>query len=136
MNLFIFTGNLGKDCRTNNVNGTAVVNFSVAVKSGYGDKEQTVWVECAIWGKKAEGRLPEFLLKGQQVAASGELSLRTYQSEDGTQKTSLACRVNDLDLIGGKSEAVQERQPEPQNQSQNQSQNPSTFDDCDDDIPF
>lgn len=132
MNLFVFTGNLGKDCRTGNVNGTAVVNFSVAVKSGYGDKEQTVWVECALWGKKAEGRLPEFLLKGQQVAISGELSLRTYQSDDGTQKTSLACRVNDLDLIGAK------QQPDIQAAPHNQPESPPPpqFDNIDDDIPF
>ena len=56
MNLFALTGNLGKDCRTNNVNGTAVCNFPVAVKSGYGDKEQTIWLDCALWGKRAEGK--------------------------------------------------------------------------------
>lgn len=50
MNVFTFTGNLGRDCRTGNAGGTSVCNFSVAVKSGYGQNEQTIWVDCALWG--------------------------------------------------------------------------------------
>lgn len=126
MNVFTFTGNLGKDCRTGNVGGTAVVNFSVAVKSGYGDKEQTIWVDCALWGKKAEGRLPEYLVKGQQVAVSGEMGTREHEG-----KTYITCRVAELNLVGGKSEgssgSQQASKPVPQ-------QTPA--DDFDDDIPF
>jgi len=97
MNIFNFTGNLGKDCRTAN-NGTAVCNFTVAVKSGYGDKAVTMWVDCALWGKQAESRITEYLVKGQQVAISGELGQREHEG-----KTYLTCRVNVIDLVGGKS---------------------------------
>jgi len=81
-----------------------VCNFSVAMKAGFGDKAQTVWLDCAIWGKKAEGGLPEYLKKGQQVAVSGELS--TFDATSG--KTYLKLRCNDVGLIGGKSEGVQQ----------------------------
>jgi single-strand DNA-binding protein len=97
MNVFTFTGNLGKDCRTGNAGGTAVCNFAVAVKSGYGDKEQTIWVDCALWGKQAESRLPEYLTKGQQVAVSGELGTREHEG-----KTYMTCRVASISLVGGK----------------------------------
>ena len=50
MNVFTFSGNLGNDCRTNTVSGQTVVNFSVACKSGFGDKAQTNWIDCALWG--------------------------------------------------------------------------------------
>ena len=130
MNLFACTGNLGKDCRTNNVNGTAVCNFPLAVKSGYGDKEQTLWLDCALWGKRAETRLPEYLNKGAQVAVSGELGTREHEG-----KTYLTLRVNDLDLIGGKRD--QDSSPSGGGQSTptggSGRENPPGLDD---DIPF
>lgn len=132
MNVLTATGNLGQDCKTNNVNGTAVVNFSVAMKSGFGDNEQTVWLDCALWGKKAEGRLPDFLKKGQQVAVSGELS--TFEAESG--KTYLKLRCNTVDLIGGKSDASPAREEPAPAQSQAAPQGQSQPQDFDDDIPF
>ena len=102
MNIFSFTGNLAKDCRTGNIpSGGAVCNFSVAATAGYGDKEQTLWIDCALWGKRSEGKLPQYLVKGQKVAISGELGQREGTGEyEG--KTFLTCRVNSLDLIGEK----------------------------------
>ena len=43
MNNFTFSGNIGKDARLGNAGGTAVANFSVAVKSGFGSSEKTKW---------------------------------------------------------------------------------------------
>lgn len=130
MNVFTFSGNLGRDCKTNNVGGTAVCNFPVAVKSGYGDKEQTLWLDCALWGKKAESRLPEYLLKGQQVVVTGELGTREH---DG--KTYLTCRVNDLSLVGKRDNTTQQQPSQtPQQQAPMPDQGPA--DDYDNDIPF
>ena len=126
MNNFSFTGNLGNDCRTGNAGGTAVVNFSVAVKSGWGDKEQTNWVDVALWGKQAESKLPEYLVKGQQVAVTGELSTREHEG-----KTYLTVRANSVDLIGGKSNAA----PAPSQQAQ-KPQQAAPVDDLSDDVPF
>lgn len=132
MNVLTLTGNLGQDCRTGNVGGTAVVNFSVAMKAGYGDKAQTIWVDCALWGKQAESRLPEFLVKGQQVAVSGELSTREH---DG--KTYLQVRCNSVDLIGKRDDGGSSQQSAPAQQASNPPQQPAQgFDDFDEDIPF
>lgn len=120
MNSFSFTGNLGRDCRTGNAGGTAVVNFAVAVKSGFGQNEQTLWVDCALWGKQAESRLPEFLVKGQQVAVSGELGTREH---DG--KTYLTCRVSQISLVGAKGDNQQAPQQPQQNNQQQWQQNNS-----------
>tara|TARA_Y100001973_G_scaffold105035_2_gene176735 strand:+ start:6902 stop:7312 length:411 start_codon:yes stop_codon:yes gene_type:complete len=136
MNVLTATGNLGQDCKTNNVNGTAVVNFSVAMKAGFGDKAQTVWLDCSLWGKQAESRLPEFLVKGQQVAVSGELS--TFKADNG--ETYLKLRCNSVDLIGKKDDSPSPHQSAPaQSQPAQQStggQVPEPVTDFDDDIPF
>lgn len=96
MNVFTFSGNLGRDCKPGNSGGTSVVNFTVAVKSGYGQNEQTLWLDCALWGKRGDS-LQQYLVKGQQVVVSGELGTREYEG-----KTYLTCRVNDISLVGGK----------------------------------
>jgi single-strand DNA-binding protein len=97
MNVCTFTGNLGKDCRVASVGGTTVCNFNVAAKSGFGEKEQTIWLNCALWGKQAESKLPQYLLKGAQVAVSGELGTEEYEG-----KLSLTLRIGSISLVGGK----------------------------------
>lgn len=102
MNNWNFTGNLGNQAEVKYLpNGNAVCEFSVAVKSGYGDKEKTNWVRCAMFGKKAEGQLPSYLQKGTQVAISGELELQEWEGQNG-KGAALSVRVENLDLIGGK----------------------------------
>ena len=97
MNVLTITGNLGKDARTANAGGTAVANFSVAVRSGFGEKEQTIWVDCSLWGKQAESKLLDYLVKGQQVAVSGEMGTREHEG-----KTYITLRVSSIDLVGKK----------------------------------
>ena len=120
MNLLAFTGNLGKDAEVKYLaNGTPVCEFSVAMKSGYGDKEKTNWVRCALFGKRAEGQLPQYLLRGAQVAVTGELELQEWEGQNG-KGAALSVRVESIDLIGGK--------PQTQNnQSQQQAPQQSQY---------
>ena len=116
MNNWNITGNLGKDAEVKSLpSGTTVCEFSVAVKSGYGDKEKTNWANCVIFGKKAEGRLPEFLKKGAQVAISGELELQEWENDKG-KGSKLSLVVSELDLIGGVASGAQSSQSQQQPQ--------------------
>ena len=114
MNNFNFTGNLGNDCRAGTAGQTAVVNFSVAVKSGYGQNEQTIWVDCALFGNRATALAP-YLTKGQTVAVSGELGTREHNG-----KTYITCKVNDVTLVGGKPQQQGQQQPQAWGQQQQQ----------------
>lgn len=114
MNSWNFTGNLGQDCRAGNVGGTAVVNFSVASTSGYGDKKVTTWVDCALWGNRATA-LQQYLTKGQKVAITGEHGTREH---DG--KTYTTCRVDNVTLIGDKQDNQQQGSYQQPNQQNNQ----------------
>jgi single-strand DNA-binding protein len=100
MNILTITGNLGIDARVNKAGGTSVANFSVAMRSGYGDNEKTIWVDCSLWGKQAESKLVDYLVKGQQVAVSGEMGTKEHEG-----KTYITLRVNTIDLIGKKGDA-------------------------------
>ena len=110
MNKWIFTGNLGGDSELKYLpNGDAVCEFSVGVKSGYGDKEKTVWVKCSLFGKRAAGQLPQYLIKGAKVCIAGELAMDEWE-KDGVKNKMLKINVGDLDLIGSNPNAGQQPQ--------------------------
>jgi single-strand DNA-binding protein len=140
MNILTGTGTCGRAAEVKYLpSGSAVLNVSVAMKSGFGDREQTIWLNVAVFGKKAEGRLKEFLTKGQAVAFSGELSIREYE-KDGVKRVSHELNANILDLIGKKSDSQPSATP-PQSHHNEQKSNayqpqPDNFDDFDSDIPF
>jgi len=105
MNVYTFTGRLARDCETRfTQGGMAICSFTVAVDYGFGDNKGTNWVRCSLFGKRAEGKLPQYLVKGTQVAVSGELRVREYTDNDGNKRTSVDANVNSLDLIGGRQE--------------------------------
>jgi len=110
MNIYNFTGRLGRDSETRfTPQGMAICNFTVAVDYGFGDKKGTNWLRCSLFGKRAEGQLPKYLVKGTQVAISGELRVREYDDKDGAKRTSVEVTVDKLDLIGGKQDDNQQR---------------------------
>jgi single-strand DNA-binding protein len=145
MNNWSFTGNLGKDCEVAATqNGTTVCKFSVAVKSGYGDNVKTTWVNCRLFGKRAEGQLPQYLVKGQQVAITGEAELAEWET-NGQPNKALMLNVNGLDLIGGSQNQQPQQggyqQPQQRAPQQAPAQRPQQapqqgMDHFDDDIPF
>ncbi|MDP3331175.1 MAG: single-stranded DNA-binding protein, partial [Methylococcaceae bacterium] len=67
-NVFSFTGTVGADAEVRySPSGQPVLNVRVANNVGFGDKQQTLWIRVAVWGKRAEGQLANYLKKGQQV---------------------------------------------------------------------
>jgi len=104
MNLLAATGRLGQDAKLSyTANQDAICNFSLSLTAGYGDKATTTWLNCNLWGKRAEILAP-MLLKGTQIGVTGEISQRSYKAKDGTEKTSLELRVADVTLLGNKTE--------------------------------
>lgn len=105
-NVFSFVGTVGQDAQvTILASGTTVLNVSVANNIGYGDKQKTMWIRVALFGKRAEGSLKDYLKKGQQVFVSGELSTREWTADDGKTRTNLELMANVIDLVGGRRES-------------------------------
>lgn len=128
MNVWSFTGNLGGDAEQRyTANNDPVVSFSVAIKSGYGQKESTVWAKCSLWGKRGEA-IAQYLTKGTQVAVSGELSVREWE-KDGVKRSSIEVRANDVTLLGKK--ATEDAPKKPAKAAAGE-----RLQDMDSDIPF
>jgi len=100
MNVCIFTGRLARDCETRLLEGNkAMCTFTLAVDYGFGDNKGTNWISCSLFGKRAEGQLPDYLLKGTQINVQGELRVRNYDDKEGVRRTSVEMIVNGLDLL-------------------------------------
>ena len=102
MNNCTFTGNLGSDCTVRKEvgpNNLTVANFSVAVNYHAKGEEKTMWVDCTIFGKRAESKLPEYLTKGQSVCVAGPIDLNEWTADDGTARAKVQMNVHELDLI-------------------------------------
>jgi single-strand DNA-binding protein len=164
MSNFKDIGRIGRDAEVRQTNnGTSVANFPVAVDVGYGDNKATLWLDCSMFGKRAEGGLVQYLVKGAQVMVEGDINLRQYTKGDGTGGAAVTLNVQDLKLAGGQPQGQQQpaqqqqqqqqpqqaanqtqRQPTQQQNNQQRSQAhpsgsggyPETVDDFDDSIPF
>lgn len=141
---------LGRDAELRHLpSGEAVANFSVAFN--YGRKDQsgnrpTQWIDCALWGKRAES-LIDYLVKGQQVVLTlDDPHIEEYQGRNGTGYK-LAATVSGLEFAGGKPDSSQQGgqqrsaapAPAPRPPAQPPAAAPSPsggFSDMDDDIPF
>lgn len=140
-NVFSFTGTVGRDAEVRSTpSGQTVLNVTVANNVGFGDRQQTLWVRVALWGRRAEGQLQNYLKKGQQVFVSGELTQREYQANDGTTRTSLELNANIIDLVGkrndqGQAAPQQNYQQAAPVQAAQSGSGPATLDDFDD-VPF
>ena len=125
-NSFNCLGRIGKDAVTRIAGNTTATAFRIASSVGYGDKQQTVWLNCTIWGDRGSKSAP-FILKGGQLWVTGELSQREYEG-----KTYLELNVSQFDFAGKKSDSdnTGKSQPAPSNAP------PQADTPYDDDIPF
>ena len=99
MQVLIIAGNVGKDAELRRTgSGDAVLGFSLAVDNGKdknGNKRDSTWYDCSIWGKRAEG-LQSYITKGTKLTLTGRPTAREHNG-----KAYLGISVNDLTFMGG-----------------------------------
>jgi single-strand DNA-binding protein len=119
----MIAGNVGKDAVLRRTQGgDPVLGFSVAVDNGKdknGNKRDSTWYSCSIWGKRAES-LENYIKKGTKLALTGRVGVDVYEG-----RGSLTLNVNELTFQGGGQQGEQRGYD-----------TPPASDDFDDDIPF
>jgi len=127
-------GRVGRDCEVRfTEKGDPIGSWSLAVNYGYGENAKTQWVNCSLFGKRAEG-LKQYVLKGTQMAINGEIFTREYVSKDGVTKTSLECRISSVELLGSAKSKDSAENTSKQDNNNATPQDP--MENFDDDIPF
>jgi len=135
-NVFSCTGTVGRDAEVRSTpSGQTVLNVTVANNVGFGDRQKTLWIRVALWGKRAEGGLKDYLKKGQQVFISGELSESEYKTTDGESRTSLEMNAQIIDLIGKKKDSSAAPEPAKPIKGKAATQSDMGLDNLDD-VPF
>ena len=108
LNKVVLIGRLTRDPELKQIGETTVGKFSLAVGSSYkkGNEkvEETSFFECEVWGKLADV-LGQYATKGKQIAIEGKLKQETWDTQDGKKASKVKIRVENFQLLGGKSEA-------------------------------
>ena len=103
LNSFSCTARLTKDAIQKTLpTGTDLTEFDVAVNTGFGEHQDTMFLSCTMWGKQGKTVCP-YLKKGGEVALTGSISLQKWIGKsDGAEHMKLALNVRDLVLKGTK----------------------------------
>lgn len=82
--------------------GGAVANFSIAATPRVYDRQSDQWVDgdalflrCTAWRDLA-ARCANSLAKGMRVIAQGRLQQRSYQAQDGSNRTVIELQVDEI----------------------------------------
>ncbi|RGL55173.1 single-stranded DNA-binding protein [Bifidobacterium adolescentis] len=83
-------------------NGATVANFSIAATPRVFDKQSNQWVDgealflrCTAWRDLAS-HCVQTLRKGMRVIAQGRLQQRSYQAQDGSNRTVIELQVDEI----------------------------------------
>lgn len=83
-------------------NGSTVANFSIAATPRVFDKQSNQWVDgdalflrCSAWRDLAT-HCAQSLSKGMRVIAQGCLQQRSYQAQDGSNRTVIELQVDEI----------------------------------------
>jgi single-strand DNA-binding protein len=99
-------GRLGKDPEYGTTtSGKDCTRFSLAVNTGFGERQITTWYNVSIYGKSAKPAA-EYLKKGGLAVVWGEVSNRAYTDKSGNERTSLDVSASGWSFAGGKNESA------------------------------
>lgn len=120
-------GHLGKNVTmTYTEEGMAIAKCSLAVNTGWGDREVTTWYNLTAFGKSAE-RFNEWTRKGIGVRVSGEPSQNKWKDKEGNERITFEVTLDSFTVL-------ERREPTQDNQQGKQA--PQSTPATRDDIPF
>ena len=131
----VVVGRLGADAEQRDAGNAKVLEFRMAsdtkAKVAGEWSKITNWYRVSLFGDR--GKLIDYLTKGTQVSVRGALLVREYQ-KDGTTRTSLDVRADDVELLGGGQDHV--TQTGSKKPAGNNAPDPFVDDQNDQDPPF
>ena len=146
-NVVEIMGHLGRDPEVRTLsNGAEVTSFSIATSNDYKDKsgewvkKDATWWNCQAWGGLGAEVVRNFF-KGDAVMVRGKGGMREWTGKDGTTKTTLEVRVNEVykPIYERKDKAAYDEEERPLRKQPNQSDDDFPMDISsvgDEDIPF
>jgi single-strand DNA-binding protein len=104
VNKVVLLGNVGTEVKVHEGN-TKVASFALATTERYNRDGQTVenteWHKIISYGKLAEF-VSNYVHKGKQMYVEGKIKTRSYEDENGVQRTITEIIANEIKLCGKK----------------------------------
>lgn len=140
LNKVMIHGRLGKDIETKTVGETVIARFSLACDRDIANRQgvrETDWINCTAFGKRAEFA-SKYFHKGDQMIVEGRLQVRSYQAQDGSNRTATDVNVDSVYFCGSRGEkGVSETYTQPVTDSNGDNGGNGGFTlVSDDDLPF
>lgn len=101
MNSTFLIGRIANDLEIKEVGEGKVVNFSLAVNKGIKNADgnyEADFFQIVVWNKTAEN-LVEFCKKGDQIAVSGRLQNRSYDTDNGFKRYITEIVANNIQFL-------------------------------------
>ena len=139
MNRLVISGNICNDLEIKTSGETKILNFTVAVRRKYKDKEgnyPTDFIRCVTFNNQADF-IAKFFKKGSPILVEGTLQSNTYETETGEKRTVYNLVTENIDFFGAKKEETSSDTPNPTFE-QTMQQNDVQFNtiDSDNSLPF
>lgn len=118
LNRVLLMGNMTRDPQLSYLpSQTAVAEFGLAMtrrfkKQDGSQGEETCFVDCQIFGKRAEV-INKYFKKGEPIFIEGRLKLDTWQGQDGSKRSKLRVFVENFEFIGRRGSQPAEGQEVP-----------------------
>jgi len=106
INSVSISGNLTRDSELRSANnGTAILNFSVAVndRRKVGDEWQDVpnYIDCVVFGPRAVS-LERYLTKGTKVSLEGKLRYSDWMTKEGVKRSKVEVAVEEIEFMSAR----------------------------------
>lgn len=75
--------------------GKSGAEFTLAVNSGYGEHQETLFIRCSVFGKPAES-LCQYVGKGGEVLVDGRLSQSEFTDKNGEKRRTTRLMVESV----------------------------------------
>jgi len=105
INSVTISGNLTRDPELRQTqSGMAILSLGVAVNDRRRNQQTGEWedyanfVDCTVFGNRAEA-LSKILTKGMKVCINGRLHYRSWQDQNGQNRSKLEVNVNELEFM-------------------------------------
>lgn len=137
INKVILMGRLTKDPELRYTNNkTPVCSFTIAVNNGYGEKQQTDFINCLAWNKTAEF-VTKYFTKGKMIIVIGRIATRSWETQDGKRAYATEVVANEVNFGESKtSPQLNTPQTAAQPPMQDDDDDFTPLDEEDDDLPF
>ncbi len=108
MNKAILTGNLTKDPELRKTQSNkSVVNFTLAINDGYGDKKTTEYIDVVAWESLAE-TIANYCSKGKKLMVEGKIRIEDKEY-NGQKRRSIYVVASEVEFLSPRSEKPEAR---------------------------